>query len=142
MASYFYTRRVAFHETDAAGIVHFANFFKFAAEAETRALDSLGILMFPSPWFWPRVHVEADYKKPLRFNDEMTIEASIVRIGSSSLHWEYEIRVSGELCAVVLAVSVRTGKDNAPAPYNEVEREAFLPLMKERSKDPTSLRKD
>lgn len=133
MASYRYTRRVAFHETDMAGIVHFANFFKFAAEAETRALDALGLLELPSPWFWPRVHAEADYMKPLHFNDEMEIDSSLARIGRSSLHWEYVIRVRGEVCAVVRAVCVRTGKDNVPAPYSEEERAAFLPLMKETS---------
>lgn len=130
MPPFVYTRRVAFHETDAAGIVHFANFFKFAAEAETRALDSLGLLMFPSPYYWPRVHVEADYRRPLHFNDELEITAALVRIGRSSLHWEYEVSTGGHVCAVVRAVSVRTDHDNVPAPYSEEERAVFSPLLR------------
>lgn len=130
MPPFLYTRRVAFHETDAAGIVHFANFFKFAAEAETRALDSLGLLMFPSPYFWPRVHVEADYRHPLHFNDELAIQAVIARLGRSSMHWEYRIESGGVLCALVRAVSVRTDHDNVPVPYSEEERRLFEPLFR------------
>lgn len=131
MTPFVYTRRVAFHETDAAGIVHFANFFKFAAEAETRALDSLGVLVFPAPYYWPRVHVEADYRRPLHFNDELKITAALTRIGRSSLHWVYEIVSGGHLCAVVRAVSVRTDHDNVPVAYSEEERAVFSSLLRE-----------
>jgi acyl-CoA thioester hydrolase len=44
MASrYIHRRRVLFHETDMAGIVHFSNFFKYMEEAEHSFMRSLGL---------------------------------------------------------------------------------------------------
>ena len=36
MSAFIYKRRIAFHETDAAGVVYFANYFRLAEEAETQ----------------------------------------------------------------------------------------------------------
>lgn len=128
--SYTYRRKIAFHETDAAGMVYFANFFNLAAEAEAHALDSLGILDKKREYFYPRVHVEADYMHPLFFNDLVEVETNIVSIGNSSIRWEYEIFRDGERCATVRVVSVRTARDHVPAPMSVTEKEALLPLMK------------
>lgn len=66
-------RRVEFSETDAAGIVHFSNFFRYMEGAEHAFLRSLGytVMMrhYDPPLGFPRVHVECDYKSPLRFDD-------------------------------------------------------------------------
>lgn len=128
--SYIYRRKIAFHETDAAGMVYFANFFNLAAEAETHALDALGLLGKSREYFYPRVHAEADYKHPLRFNDLVEVEASIARIGNSSVCWVYQICHNGELCATVRAVTVRTTRDHVPSPLSVAEKEALFPLMK------------
>jgi YbgC/YbaW family acyl-CoA thioester hydrolase len=70
-------RRVEFSETDAAGIVHFANFFRYMESAEHAFFRSLGfsIMMrhFNPPLGFPRVHVACDYKSPLRFEDLLEI---------------------------------------------------------------------
>lgn len=127
---YIYRRKIAFHETDAAGMVYFANFFNLATEAEAHALDSLGILDKKREHLYPRVHVEADYVRPLFFNDLVEIDATIGGIGNSSVRWEYRILRDGELCATVRVVSVRTTRDHVPAPLSAKEKEALLPLMK------------
>ena len=66
-------RRVEFSETDAAGIVHFSNFFRYMESAEHAFFRSLGysVMMrhFDPPLGFPRVHVSCDYKSPLRFED-------------------------------------------------------------------------
>ncbi len=66
-------RRVEFSETDAAGIVHFSNFFRYMESAEHAFFRALGysIMMrrFDPPLGFPRVHVSCDYRSPLRFED-------------------------------------------------------------------------
>jgi YbgC/YbaW family acyl-CoA thioester hydrolase len=66
-------RRVEFSETDAASIVHFSNFFRYMESAEHAFFRSLGysVMMkhFDPPLGFPRVHVECDYRAPLRFED-------------------------------------------------------------------------
>jgi YbgC/YbaW family acyl-CoA thioester hydrolase len=70
-------RRVEFSETDAAGIVHFANFFRYMESAEHAFFRSLGFSIMMQhlnpPLGFPRVHVACDYKSPLRFEDLIEI---------------------------------------------------------------------
>ena len=70
-------RRVEFSETDMAGIVHFSNFFRYMETAEHGFYRSLGFSVtldnFDPPLGFPRVHASCDYKKPLRFEDELEI---------------------------------------------------------------------
>ena len=71
------TRRVEFAETDMAGIMHYANFFRFMETAEHGFYRSLGFsvtMLETHPGLgWPRVHAECDYKKPLKFDDLVQI---------------------------------------------------------------------
>lgn len=70
-------RRVEFSETDMAGIVHFANFFRYMETAEHGFYRSLGFSVtlnqFDPPLGFPRVHAACDYKKPLKFEDLVEI---------------------------------------------------------------------
>lgn len=127
-------RRVAFHETDAAGIVHFANYFRYAEEAETAALHELGLLLWGvnEAYALPRVHVEADYACPLRFWQEVEVRACITRVGESSLSWCFEMRdaESQELCARVSWVSARRDATGAKAPYSTKEQGLLARFVK------------
>lgn len=130
MPAFTYSRRIAFHETDAAGIVYFANYFRLAEEAETHALASLATAEVFRSFAYPRVHAEADYHAPLRFFEEVTVQARITRIGSSSLHWEYLISGAAGRCATVRCVSTRRHiSTGAAAPYSEAERVALAALL-------------
>ncbi len=122
MPAYIYKSRVAMHDTDAAGIVYFGSFFHYAEEAETHALASLGTIVTRDGYLYPRVHVEADYHQPLHFFDAVSIKASLTRIGSTSLRWQFDISGPQGLAATVRAVSSRRFPDNSPAPYSEEEK--------------------
>ena len=94
-------RRVHFSETDLAGIVHFANFFRFMEEAEHAFYRSLGFSVHnmvaqegDSPVGWPRVHASADFRKPLKFEDEFDIEVLVAAVGSKTI--DYQFRFLGE----------------------------------------------
>ena len=129
MPTFTYKRRIAFHETDAAGVVYFANFFRLAEEAETHALASLGSIVTRDGYLYPRVHAEADYLAPLRFFDEVAVHCYITRIGSSSAHWKFEIVGPEGLCAVVQTISSRRERDGSAAPYTPEERSAYSTLI-------------
>ena len=128
MPAYIYKRRIAFHETDAAGVVYFANYFRLAEEAETHALASLGSVVARDGYLYPRVHAEADYLAPLRFFDEVSVHASIIRIGSSSVHWKFDIFHGEQICATVKTISSRRNHDGSAAIYSEAERNAYQTL--------------
>ncbi len=73
-------RRVEFSETDMAGIVHFANFFRYMESVEHAFYRSLGFSAMlghlDPPMGFPRVHAECDYRAPLRF--EETVELHLL----------------------------------------------------------------
>lgn len=129
MPAFIYKRRIAFHETDAAGVVYFANYFHLAEEAETHAIASLGCIVTRDSYLYPRVHVEADYHAPLRFFDEVAVHCNVSRIGSSSMYWEFKILHNEQICATIKSVSSRRKPDGSPAPYDEAERAAYQALQ-------------
>ena len=90
------TRRVEFSETDMAGIMHFTNFFRFMETAEHGFYRSLGFSVVMSEadprLGWPRVHAECDYRKPLRFEDEVEIHLLVSEKKSKSLSFIFRFR--------------------------------------------------
>jgi acyl-CoA thioester hydrolase len=87
-------RRVEFSETDMAGIVHFANFFRYMETAEHGFFRELGysVVMdqFDPPLGWPRVHADCDYRQPLRFEDEVEIHLLVSEKKSKSLSYIFK----------------------------------------------------
>ncbi len=132
MPAFIHHGRVAFHETDAAGIAHFSTYFLYAEEAETAALASLGIFSASSlrAYGFPRVQASAQYSNPLRFHDAYTVHASLLHIGNSSLSWRFDIACGEAACARVELVSARRhAADGSAAPYTEAEKAALRTLM-------------
>ena len=91
------TRRVEFSETDAAGIVHFANFYRYMEYAEHTFFRSLGrsIVDHDLDVGWPRVHSHCDFKKPLKFEDEVEIHLLVSAKTSKSITYQFHFRVDG-----------------------------------------------
>ena len=89
-----------FADTDVAGIMHFSNFFRFMEECEHAFLRSLGLLVHPlshesgdegaaSNVGWPRVHASCDFKKSLKFEEEVEIELLIDEIGKRTIGYSF-----------------------------------------------------
>ncbi len=112
MAKEFVTRRrVAFAETDMAGIVHFANYFRYMEDAEHELWRSTGISVVHrredgSLLTWPRVHASCNYRKPIRFEDEVEIGVRVSRSGSKALRFRFSFRLAGEEVAEGVLVAV------------------------------------
>ena len=100
------TRRVEFGDTDAAGIAHFSAFFAMMESAEHEMLRSLGISVMPKesgdpgvpPVSWPRVSATCNFASAARFEDVLTIQVRLERIGNTSV--EYHFRFSLGDCLV------------------------------------------
>ena len=95
------TRTVQFHETDAAGIVHFSCYFRYMEEAEHAFWRSVGLSVAPpdTPYGWPRVAVSCDYRHPLRFEDEVEIHLRIVAMTGRSLTYACQMSLGSTVVA-------------------------------------------
>ena len=97
------SRRVEFADTDMAGIVHFANFFRYMEAAEHAFLRACGLsvaLEWEGESFsFPRVAASCDYLKPARFQDVLEVSVAVRRLGRSSVTYGFEFRKGGEALA-------------------------------------------
>ena len=89
-------RRVEFSETDMAGIVHYANFFRYMETAEHGFFRQLGYSVVMNqvdpPVGWPRVSAACEYRQPLRFEDEVEIHLLVTEKKSKSLSYAFKFR--------------------------------------------------
>jgi acyl-CoA thioester hydrolase len=87
-------RRVEFSDTDMAGIMHYANFFRFMETAEHAFFRSLGFSIVMGkvdpPVGWPRVRAECSFKAPLYFEDEVEIQLLVSEKRSKSLSYVFK----------------------------------------------------
>src|SRR2546429_5286166 len=79
LSEYRLRRRVQFHETDVAGIVHFSWFFRYMEEAEHALWREAGLSIHPpdSDIGWPRVAASCDFHGALRFEDEFDVSIRV-----------------------------------------------------------------
>ncbi len=96
-------RRVEFAETDMAGIVHFSQFFRWMESVEHAFFRQIGLSIHTRvgerTYGWPRVSCGFDFKRPLRFEEEITVELDLVRLGETSLGYRCRVRRDGTLMA-------------------------------------------
>jgi acyl-CoA thioester hydrolase len=85
-------RRVQFAETDMAGIMHFAQYFRWMEEVEHAFFRSLGLSVVMKhegvELGWPRVATSCEYFGPARFEEEVELTLRVTKVGEKSLNYE------------------------------------------------------
>ncbi len=78
--------RVPFVDVDSSNRIHFTAVMRYWEVAEHELMRSLNLPYSSTllDFAFPRVHVSADFKGPILFDDEIDVEARIARVGSSS----------------------------------------------------------
>ena len=96
-----YHRRVQFAETDASGIVHFTNFFRYIEEAEHAMWRAAGLSIAErdATIGWPRVAASCEFRKPLRFEDEFDVHLRVVAKTPKTLRYAAVLRRGGDVIA-------------------------------------------
>jgi acyl-CoA thioester hydrolase len=106
--------RVEFADTDMAGIIHFSSYFRYMEVTEHAFFRSLGFSIntrVPEPESpaeggrigWPRVHVSCDFKRPLRFEDEVEVHLRVREKREKSLAYDFLFRKVGDESGVEVA---------------------------------------
>ncbi len=88
-------RLVEFADTDLAGIMHFANFFRFVEVAEHAFFRSLGASVHSSEGTahegWPRIEVTCKYLRPARFQETLEVALRLEELRTTSLRYSFAI---------------------------------------------------
>ncbi|MCJ8330339.1 MAG: acyl-CoA thioesterase [Lentisphaeria bacterium] len=115
---YTHEGRVAFSDTDAAGVVHFTKILNYVEIAEHEMFRSHGhsVLMQindSSQIGWPRMHVDCDYKLPLQFEDEFSIEIEIAELKEKLMSYQFKVlkneRISAQGTMTIACVIKKGG---------------------------------
>ncbi|MDP2715358.1 tol-pal system-associated acyl-CoA thioesterase [Rheinheimera sp.] len=121
--------RVYYEDTDAGGIVYYANYLKFFERARTEWLRALGIeqdLFLSKNIAFVVAQVLMDNKKPAKFNELLTVHSQISTLKQASMVFEQKIYNSAEqlVCSArikVACISLQQMKARAiPAEVTEV----------------------
>ena len=101
--------RVYYEDTDAGGIVYYANYLKYFERARTEWLRSLGIdqslLATTERRLFVVRNVEIQYRRPARLDDELTLHTHVEHQGRASIRFaQRALRGDELLCQAVVTV--------------------------------------
>lgn len=103
MGKFSWPVRVYYEDTDAGGVVFYANYLKFFERARTEMLRSLGFeqdrLIDEQGVIFVVRSVQVDYLKPARFNEQIEVSAEVKQAKKTNFLFAQEIsRDSDLLC--------------------------------------------
>jgi len=95
--------RVYYEDTDAAGVVYYANYLKFLERGRTEWLRTLGFaqdtLMRDAGIVFAVRRVEIDYLRPARFDDALVVASQMDVAGRASLTFRQRLLRDDSLLA-------------------------------------------
>ena len=121
--------RVYYEDTDAGGVVFYANYLKFFERARTEMLRAMGheqdhLTATEGSIFVVRA-VQVDYLSPARFNELLQVSAKVSLAKKASLIFEQAITRGDEvLCAAIIRIACLDAQTMRPKaiPENLLEQ--------------------
>ncbi len=105
-----FAMRVYYEDTDLAGIVYYANYLKFIERARTEWVRGLGVdqtrLRAEQGIVFAVRRVEADYLRPARFEDDLSVTTELLVIGGARIELRQEVMRGDERLFSALVVLV------------------------------------
>lgn len=98
--------RVYYEDTDAGGIVYYANYLKFAERARTEFVRAVGFNQQDALNSDERAgfvvrHCDIDYRAPAVLDDVLSVSCEVTEFGGASATMHQEIRRGSELLVTV-----------------------------------------
>jgi acyl-CoA thioester hydrolase len=117
--------RVYYEDTDAGGVVFYANHLKFFERARTELLRSFGFeqdaLLAEQKVIFVVRSVQVDYLKPARFNELLAVSARVTEQTRTTLMFAQEISRQQEvLCRGVVRIACLDSLTFKPKPIPSV----------------------
>ena len=93
--------RVYYEDTDAGGVVYYANYLKFFERARTEWLRGLGVnqsqLIQSERRLFVVKNVEIQYRRPAKLDYELTLHTEASHVGRASIRFEQRAMHGDEL---------------------------------------------
>ena len=122
--------RVYFEDTDAGGMVYYANYLKFAERARTEMLRSAGIsharIVADDGLMLVVRRCNAEFHRSARLDDELEVETRLVECAGASLTLDQRIRRGAELLVELTVTIACMTRDGRPTRLPERVRQAVV----------------
>ena len=116
--------RVYYEDTDAAGIVYYANYLKFAERARTEWLRGLGfdqsVLMKEEGLGFVVRHCAIDFLAPAKLDDLITIETRLQELGKVRMTMTQKVTLGDKDLAILTVRLACVNAKGKPAALPEV----------------------
>ncbi len=134
--------RVFYEDTDAAGIVYYANYLKFAERARTEAMRLLGLdhqtFAREEGLVFVVSRVEVDYLKPARLDDALLVRTRFTQLGAAYIDAMQRICRGEEVLVRLFMRVVCMTRAGTPQRIPRLWRECFQTyLIGDGRSDPT-----
>lgn len=110
--------RVYYEDTDAAGIVYYANYLKFAERGRTEMMRTLGFahsgIVAETGIVFTVRRLSADYRLPARLDDLLNVETRIVEIAGATLLLDQRVCRDGAVLVALDVLVACVGRDGRP----------------------------
>jgi len=110
--------RVYYEDTDAAGIVYYANYLKFAERGRTEMMRTLGFahsrIDAETGTIFTVRRLSADYRGPARLDDTLTVDTRVLEIGGATVLLDQQIRRDGAVLVALELLVACVGRDGRP----------------------------
>ncbi|MFH1062254.1 MAG: YbgC/FadM family acyl-CoA thioesterase [Candidatus Omnitrophota bacterium] len=93
-------KKIYYHDTDAGGVVYYANYLKYLEEGRSEYCAQLGIYtgkLAEQGILFVVARIEVDYKSPARYQDTIKVYTEIEEIGRSSVKFNQQIKINDKL---------------------------------------------
>ena len=113
-----YITKIYYEDTDAGGVVYYANYLKFLERARSEAIYSLGIsnteILDKEGVIIIVKSCNIEYKKPAKFEDEIEVVSKISEVKNSSFKMLQVIKKKSDIISVAEVVLVTVNKKGKP----------------------------
>ena len=113
-----YVTKIYYEDTDAGGVVYYANYLKFLERARSEAIYSLGIsnteILDKEGVIIIVKSCNIEYKKPAKFEDEIEVVSKISEVKNSSFKMVQVIKKKSDIISVAEVVLVTVNKKGKP----------------------------
>tara|TARA_B100000214_G_scaffold314814_1_gene247853 strand:+ start:368 stop:763 length:396 start_codon:yes stop_codon:yes gene_type:complete len=113
-----YVTKIYYEDTDAGGVVYYANYLKFLERARSEAIYSLGLsnkeILEKEGVIIIVKSCSIEYKKPAKFEDEIEIFSNITEVKNSSFKMHQVIKRKFDIISRADVVLVTVNKKGKP----------------------------
>ena len=131
--NFFHNVKVYYEDTDAGGVVYYANYLKYLERARTEALSTIGLSNLQiRDKFGALIIVKScniEYKKSAKLEDELKIRSFIKSVSKTSFHMN-QIITDGETTIVEAQVHlVFVNENSKPVKVPDIIFDNFKPYF-------------